>query len=158
MLALSLLAACGQRTGDMRVEDAWARPAAAGANAAVYFELRNATGVDDVLLGASSGAARAVEMHQSMMMGADELDGMVAGGQGEHDMGDMVGEDVMQMSPVASLALPAGGEIVFEPGSYHVMLVDLREALAAGDQFTLTLHFEQAGDVVVEVEVGEGDQ
>lgn len=148
------LSACGGRDAGFQVRDAWARPATAGANAAIYFELRNGSDTDEVLLGASSEVARAVEIHQSKMLGADELEGMIEGGQGEHDMGGMAGEGVMQMAPVERLTLVAGEEIAFEPGGYHVMLVDLLEALEAGDEFSVTLHFEEAGDVVVEVAVG----
>jgi hypothetical protein len=57
------------------------------------------------------------------------------------------------MSPVDSVDIPAGGELAFKPGSYHVMLMGLKQELKTGDKVTLTLNFEKAGPVTVECEV-----
>lgn len=147
-----LLSACGGN-GSVSVQDAWARPAAAGANAAVYFQLHNGSGQDDVLLGASSDSARAVELHESMVMGTEDMEGMSESDQSGEDMEGMQMGDVMQMVPVESLTLGAGQDVVFEPGGYHVMLIDLPTALQEGDQINITLHFQQAGDIEVPVSV-----
>ena len=57
--------------------------------------------------------------------------------------------------PVDLVEIPAGGEVSFEPGGYHVMLLDLAEPLAVGDSLSLVLTFEEAGDVEIEAEVRE---
>jgi copper(I)-binding protein len=57
------------------------------------------------------------------------------------------------MHAVQALELPADAEVVLEPGGYHVMLIELVEPLAAGDEFDLTLEFAQAPDATVTVEV-----
>ena len=146
-----LVSACGGASGRLAVQDAWARPTAAGNNGAVYMLVSNG-GSDDVLLGASTDLARAVEIHQTMAMD-DDVDMGDEEGMDHSDMGmDM---DAMQMAPVASLEIPAGEEVIIAPGGYHVMLVDLQTDLVAGESFTITLHFEQAGDVEVEVLVGD---
>jgi copper(I)-binding protein len=51
--------------------------------------------------------------------------------------------------------IPAGGEVTFAPMAYHVMLLNLkdRSLLSDGKRFPLTMHFEKAGDVQVEVAV-----
>ena len=45
------------------------------------------------------------------------------------------------------------GEARFEPGGNHVMLFGLTQPLVAGERFPLTLQFEKAGKVVVEVAI-----
>jgi copper(I)-binding protein len=129
-----MLAACG--TGSLQVADAWARPAPASELSAAYFTVRNGTGEADMLIGASTDAAGATELHTSM-----------PASDGESGM--------MTMMPVERVEVPAGGEVAFEPGGYHVMLFDLQQELVVGDHFTMTLHFAVAGDVDVDVHVAE---
>ncbi len=60
----------------------------------------------------------------------------------------------MQMREVAGgIPLPAGAEVSFQPGGYHVMLLELPRQLKGGEQFPLTLRFEKAGELTVEVPV-----
>jgi copper(I)-binding protein len=62
----------------------------------------------------------------------------------------------MAMHPVEKIDLPAGGTVELKTGGYHVMLIDLTGDLMAGDEVEVTLHFDQAPDVVVTAEVREG--
>lgn len=101
-----------------------------GATSAAYFVVRNGGAEADRLLSAESEVAGAVELHQSR-----------------------IEEGGMRMRPIEGVDLPAGGEARLEPGGYHVMLVGLKRELKGGDRFPLTLHFERAGAVMVEVEV-----
>ena len=41
------------------------------------------------------------------------------------------------------IELATGQKIVFEPGGYHIMLMNLTHPLAPGDTFELTLLFEK---------------
>jgi len=80
--------------------------------------------------------------------------------EGSDDMemsGDMEGMDgAMRMQELpGGLALTGGETVTFEPGSYHVMLLDIAEPLEIGDQFEVTLVFAEADDVTVDVEVAE---
>jgi len=102
-------------------------------NGAVFMKLMNEGGADDVLLSAQSGVAETVELHQSKM---DE-------------------NGVMKMSPVPDIPVPAGETVTLEPGGLHVMLLGLKEELAVGDKFSLTLNFERAGAQTIEVEVSD---
>ena len=126
-----LLSACGE--GELYVGGAWARPTPAGGLAAVYFLLGNGTSQADALLSASTQAARVTEMHRSMSMGDES--------------------DAMMMTPIDRVDLAAGQQVAFEPGGYHLMLFDLQQDLVEGDQFTLIMHFEQAGELEVDVKV-----
>lgn len=125
-----LLGACAP-SGVIEVRDAWARSGAMGGNSAAYLALVNGTGREDELLGASSDAANAVEIHLSQ-----------AGADG-----------VMQMIPQESVTIRAGGRLELKPGGYHVMLIGLKRDLAAGGSIALTLHFKNYGDLALIVPV-----
>lgn len=56
--------------------------------------------------------------------------------------------NVMRMRPVGSLDLPKMQNVELKPGGYHVMLMDLKTQLKAGDKVPLTLKIEQGGKVV----------
>lgn len=129
-LLLATLLTGATAAGDaVTVEDAWARATPPGARTgAVYFVLDN-PGPTDRLVGASTGAARQAQIHAHV-----------------HDGG------MMTMEHRESLELPAG-RTVFEPGGLHVMLIDLAGPLKAGDVIEVTLGFENAGDLVVDVAV-----
>jgi copper(I)-binding protein len=59
----------------------------------------------------------------------------------------------MRMREVDSVDLPAGKKIVFEPGGYHIMLLGLKKKLVEGERFPLTLEFEKAGKITVDIAV-----
>ncbi len=71
------------------------------------------------------------------------------------DTSDMEGMDpAMTMQELTDgLALNAGETVTFEPGGYHVMLLDLVEPLEVGDEIELTLQFAEAGDTTLNVDV-----
>lgn len=154
----------------LTVSGAWARPAAEGVStSAVYLTIKNEGDQDDALLGASTDVAGKVELHQTKPMAEAQAGAsMQAGGEamkdehGGHAGGDMkmegqagmqMGGMAMQMVPVEKVAVPAGGTVELKPGGLHIMLMDLKRPLAAGDRFTVTLRFERSGEQQVEVEV-----
>ncbi len=114
----------------LRVEAAWARPAQAGENSAIYFTINN-SGSADTLLSAQTDIAEKVELHMSMMQ-----------------------HDAMQMQMQHEIAIPKG-TTEFKPGGYHVMLIGLRRDLKIGDTFSLTLTFKRAGELTLTVTVKE---
>jgi copper(I)-binding protein len=66
----------------------------------------------------------------------------VAGVSEIHEM-KMEG-DVMRMRAMPALELPAGKPVVLRPGSYHLMLMDLKQPLAKDTQVPVTLRFQDA--------------
>jgi copper(I)-binding protein len=52
--------------------------------------------------------------------------------------------NVMKMRAIPGLELPAGKTVELKPGGYHVMLMDLKKELKAGDTVPLTLVVEGA--------------
>lgn len=98
---------------------------------AAYMEITNNGNEPDTLIAASTDVAETVEIHTVVMEG-----------------------DVMKMQELEDgLKIPAGETVVLERGSYHVMLINLTTDLLEGDEYTLTLEFENAGEVEIPVVV-----
>lgn len=160
--AAVVFAACGSGDDAVTVADAWSRASApTQTTGAVYFDLTVAD--DDTLVGASVPASVAVraEIHEVVMVDGDMdmSDDMSMDetemSEGSDDMGDMVDGQMRMQELPDGLALTGGVTVSFEPGSYHVMLPEIVEPLEVGDEFDLTLEFENADDVTVTVEVAE---
>lgn len=132
MLGVMLLSACSSDHGGIGIHEAWARSAMSGETTGVYMIVHNHSDEDDVLIGAFTDIAGAAEIHLSE-----------------------VNNDVMTMTHIESIDFPAGSEVVFENGGYHIMLVGLKQDLHVGDEFALTLKFEHHGDQTVTVTVKE---
>ncbi len=79
------------------------------------------------------------------------VDTPVAGKAEMHEHIDQNG--LMKMQQVQFVTIPAGGEATFAPMAYHVMLFNLKQQAREGERFPLTLHFEKAGEVTVQVAV-----
>jgi periplasmic copper chaperone A len=120
------------KTSTISVEQPWARATPAGAQTgAVYMTLANKANTADSLTSASSDVAAKVQIHEMAVVNG-----------------------IMQMRELANgLAIPAGGSVTLKPGSYHVMLIGLKKALAAGETIPLTLIFAKAGTIAVTVPV-----
>lgn len=112
-----------------KVEDAWARPTVAGqAGGGGFLKITSAT--SDRLVSASAPVSKTVELHTMQMDG-----------------------DVMRMRQIPAIEIPAGQTVELKPGGLHVMFIGLTQTLDSGASFPLTLRFEKAGEVKVEVQV-----
>lgn len=116
-LALAAASGCTGPT-QVTVDDAWVRmPAVPGRPGAAYFTIhggpRPAT-----LIGVTSDLSIRSEMHESMSGGG------------------MAG-----MKPIAQVAIPAGGEVKFQPGGRHVMLFGINPHARKDVTFLLTFTF-----------------
>lgn len=142
ILALTLsvlLPNAGRAAPAISVSNVWSRPATE--TGVVYATINNSAGKADALLSASSPVAKAVELHETVPASSG---GSMSSGMGSTNMGS-----AMMMRPVHSIAIPANGSVQLKPGSYHIMLIDLRHDLTAGQVIPLTLHFRDAGVVHV---------
>ena len=113
----------------VRIDDAWARATAPGAKVGAGYMKISST-VADRLVGAASPAAARVELHVNEKKG-----------------------DVLRMREVKAYDIPVGGVFELSPGGAHLMLVDLKAPLKQGTRVPLTLRFEKAGEMKVELEV-----
>lgn len=99
---------------------------------AIFMVIHNETGTDDRVIAARAPVAERVELHTHLQ--------------------DANG--VMRMVEVEDgFAVAAGGHHMLKRGGDHVMLMGLTEPLTDGKTFPLTLVFETAGEVTVEVPV-----
>jgi copper(I)-binding protein/(2Fe-2S) ferredoxin len=111
------------RAGDMVVKDAFARPAMKLFDAgAVFMEIQNTGACDDRLLSVVTPRSPLPRIHDA-----------------SHSH-----RELMQM-PFAAVPIPAGGQLMLQPGELHMMLLNFRGEMVEGSEVPLTLHFERAG-------------
>ena len=116
--ALILVAGVAAGQSEPEVRGAWIRGTVAGqSSTGAFMDITSAQ--DSTLVSAATPVARVAEVHQMAMVG-----------------------DVMKMTPVPRLALPAGKTVELKPGGYHVMLMDLKRPLKTGEHVPLQLIFE----------------
>ena len=153
---LTVAAGCGDDTktdsaAEIAFAGQWARTSPAMASmGAAYVTITSPN--DDALVGAKVDAsvAATIGVHETVMaedMGSDTT----LGAGSDTTVGTGGGE--MTMRPVASVVLPAGVAVELTPGGYHIMLIDLVKPLAVGTTLSITLVFEKAGEIVIEVPV-----
>ncbi len=118
LLAAAALMAVGTTWSQTTIKDAWVRGTVAQQKASgAFMQITSAQG--GKLLSVSSPVAGVAEVHEMAMEGT-----------------------TMRMRAVESLQLPAGQTIELKPGGYHVMLMDLKQQLNAGDMVPLSLVIE----------------
>ncbi|MFN0043284.1 MAG: copper chaperone PCu(A)C [Alphaproteobacteria bacterium] len=125
----TMVAAHEFKHGELRIAHPWARATTIDRTAA-YLQISNVGSEGDRLLGAEAEIAERVELHMTKTESG-----------------------VARMLPVDAIAVPARKTIALEPGGYHIMLVGLKRKLAANDTVPLTLVFERAGKVAVQLAV-----
>lgn len=65
----------------------------------------------------------------------------------------LIEDNTMMMRKVDVLPLPPGGKLMLSPQGSHIMMMELRQPLRAGDSFPMTLVFEKAGPIEIAVPV-----
>ncbi len=129
LLALLALLAMARAHAQTSVKDAWVRGTVAQQKATGMFaQITSSTG--GRLVSATSPVAGVVEIHEMKMEG-----------------------DVMKMKAVPGLELPAGKMVELKPGGYHVMMMDLKKELKAGETVPVTLVVEGADNKRESIEV-----
>lgn len=118
---------------DITIEDAYARASGMTAIAgAAFFVIHNGGDDDDQLVAAASNIAKRVELHTHIAM----------------DDGVMKMVEVPEGFPV-----PAHGDHALARGGDHVMFMGLNEPMKQGDIVHVTLTFEKAGDIELDIPV-----
>lgn len=118
---------------DIQIMDAYARSSGPMAKAgAAFMHIMNTGTSDDRLIDAKSSAAKKVELHTHI------------------DMGD----GVMKMTHVPEgFAIPAGEAHMLQRGGDHVMFMGLTAPFEQGKLLDVTLVFERAGEIEVQIPV-----
>ncbi|MEN3034418.1 MAG: copper chaperone PCu(A)C [Aquificaceae bacterium] len=115
---------------NIQIKNAWVREVPQGSRAtAAYMLIENKSSQPDKLLQASSPVAGTTELHET-------VDG--------------------KMRKIQSIEVPANSKVELKPGGLHVMLIDLKNPIKEGDKVDLTLKFEKAGEVKLQLPVKKG--
>ena len=105
---------------DLVIHDPYVRLAPPNAPATgAFMVITNSANTDRKLLKAESTAAKTVELHNHI-----------------NDNG------VMKMREVQSIDIKAHGQAELKPGSYHIMLIEMKQVLKEGDTVPITLSFD----------------
>src|SRR3954462_11614042 len=120
------------KLGDLTVTSPWTRATPGGAKiAGGYLKIFNNGTSADRFIGAKSDAAAHVEIHEMSM-----------------------NDGVMKMRPLPNgLEIKPGETVELSSGGYHLMFMDIKQPLKAGDTFKATLQFEKAGPLEVSFNV-----
>ena len=118
--------------GGIEVVDPWARASLpATTDGGGFFTLTNKGTVPDRLIAASSPVAERVEIHAITV----------------------VGPDLRMRAREGGLALSPGTTLTLKPRGYHLLLTGLKTPLEIGSQAPVTLTFEKAGNMDIELAV-----
>lgn len=116
--ALLTFAFCSGAYAQVSVKEAWVRATVPQQKVTGAFLQITAT-QETRLIAISSPVAASAELHKMDMEG-----------------------DVMKMRAIDALTLPAGKMVELKPGSYHIMLMDLKAQVKDADIVPLTLTLE----------------
>jgi hypothetical protein len=129
--AASIAGAAAAEQSSIVITNAWARATPPGAKTgAAYVTVTNKGAAPDKLLSAATPVAGEAQLHTTI-----------------NDNG------VMKMRPVTAIDLKPGASVTLKPGGMHLMLMDMKQPLKAGDSFPLALTFAKAGKVETSVKV-----
>lgn len=134
--ALCLLAipasAHDYKLGDLQISQPWTRATASTApSAGGFLTITNKGAAPDKLIAVKSPAAEMTQIHEMKMEG-----------------------DIMRMRErEGGLEIAPGATVTLAPRGYHLMMMGLKAPLKQGEKVPLTLVFEKAGSVDVELAV-----
>jgi len=130
MVSIFAYASHEVKLGSIKIEDPYARATVPAQKAGGAFVKIKNTGTADKLIAVSSPVAKEMQLHTMSMEG-----------------------NVMKMREVKAIDIPANGAVELQPGGFHLMLIDLKSQLKAGDEIPVKLKFEKAGEVEVKFHV-----
>lgn len=126
----SLSFAHDAKVGNIAVNGAYTRATVAGQAAAGGFMKITSSGAADQLISATSPVSNDVQLHTMKMDG-----------------------NVMQMREVKQIDIPANGTVDLKPGGLHLMFMNIKTPLKAGDLVPVKLKFAKAGEIEVKMPV-----
>jgi periplasmic copper chaperone A len=128
----ALASAHDYKLGALEIGHPWARATAPTAPAgAGFLTIKNTGTAPDRLVSVSSPAAGMIQIHEMKMDGG-----------------------VMRMRELEhGLEIPPGGTVTLAPGGFHLMMMNLKSPLKEGTRVPVTLVFEKAGSIDVDLAV-----
>lgn len=132
LAGIGIASANSYKLGALEIGHPWARATPPTApTGGGYLSIKNNGATPDRLMSASSPVAAAVQVHEMKMEG-----------------------NVMRMRELdGPLEIKPGETVTLAPGGMHLMIMGLKEPLKQGDKVPLTLVFEKAGKIDVDLVV-----
>jgi periplasmic copper chaperone A len=118
------------KVGSIEIEHAYTRATVPGQKVGGGFMKIENKGAADTLISASSPISGDVQLHEMAMDG-----------------------NVMKMRQVKDIVVPAGGTVELKPGGMHIMFMNIKAPLKAGEAVPVKLKFAKAGEVEVKMPV-----
>lgn len=118
------------KVGSIEIEHAYTRATVPGQKAGAGFMKIENKGTADTLVSATSPISGDVQLHTMTMDG-----------------------NIMRMRQVKDIAVPAGGNVELKPGGLHIMFMNIKTPLKAGESIPVKLKFAKAGEVEVKMPV-----
>lgn len=181
VMSLGLLAACGSSDDSGKdtestagtgpeITDVWARTTTpTQETGAIYMTVASSDGDSLTKASVPASVAGKAEIHETTSegmasgeSGTGEMEGDDSAkedgehGSSGHESDNGAGSSMMGMHEVDQVEIPAGESVTLEPGGFHIMLMELKQPIKAGDSIPVTLTFEKAG--VVKVDATAKDQ
>lgn len=118
-----------EHSHELTIENAWVRASEysdhEGGMTGVFATISNGSDHDVVLTGGSTDIAMMVQTHEVV--------------------------DGMMQETENGITIPAGGSVTLEPGGLHVMLMDLKQPILAGDKINFTFAFDDGSEQTFEL-------
>lgn len=125
------LSACNSSSNPVSIENAWIREAPPGASAmAGYMHIINSSDDTIILQKADSPDFRVIEFHRSIEKNS-----------------------VYKMEPHLHIHLAANSTFELKPGDYHLMMLNPKKMLKAGDVVKISSQFSGETTIMTEVPV-----
>lgn len=130
-IAVSMFISAGTAlAGNIQIEHTYARVSSPIAKSgAAFMHIMNMGQEEDTLIAVRTSIAGKPELHTHIMEDGVAKMRQVEGG----------------------FVIPAGGVTVLERGGLHIMLMGLTKSLTNGETITLTLIFEHAGEITIDI-------
>lgn len=132
-LLLALLLIFSNPSEKIKIVDPWMRVGAQGQSTGLFFKIENNSDKADTLYKVEFEPAGLVQIHETYN----------------------AGNDMMGMREIKEIVIPAKSTFELKPGSYHVMLMKLKQDIKKGFVGNVTLYFKKAGKIVIKAEAKE---
>ena len=128
-LAVSALALAGESA--LRIDDPYIRLVPPGTTTTgAFMTIHNASNAERKLVKATSPISDKVQLHTHM-----------------NENG------VMKMREIPEIVVPASGKVELKPGSYHIMLIEMKSELKEDDRVPISMSFDDGSTSEVEATV-----
>ena len=131
LIPLAFALAATPALADIQIDNAYVRATPPGApNTAAFMTIKNTENKAVYLTSAQSEIAHSTELHTALKQ-----------------------DGVMKMRKIEEMNIPANGELVLKPGSYHVMFIGLNKPVKENEKIMLMLNFSDGSMKHIEVPV-----